>query len=146
MNLGNRLDIAVVDTDVVSKLERENDLDASEFYREKLWGRDLVVSFLTVHEVRFGIANAGFGPIRTEMVLSDLHTYDVEWASEELIEASVKIRMLTRNQQLSTTDLFVASTALMLNCPLATDDSKLVAGLTAAGITGIISRHLPPPA
>ena len=146
MNLGNRLDIAVVDTNVVSKLEREIDLDACEFYREKLWGRDLVVSFLTVHEVRFGIANGGFGPIRTERALSDLDTYEIEWASEELIEASVKIRMLTRSQQLSTTDLFVASTALKLNCPLATDDSKLVAGLTAAGITGIISRHLPPPA
>ena len=80
MNLGNRLDIAVVDTNVVSKLEREIDLDACEFYREKLWGRDLVVSFLTVHEVRFGIANGGFGPIRTERALSDLDTYEIEWA------------------------------------------------------------------
>ena len=146
MKLGDRLDIAVVDTNVVSQFEREDDLDARDFYLEQLWGRDLYISFFTVHEVHFGIANAGFGPHRTEQVLSNLRTYQIEWASDELIEASVKLRMLTRNQQLSTTDLFVASTALMLNCPLATDDGKLVAGLTAAGITGIISRHLPPPA
>ena len=146
MNLGDRIDIAVVDTNVVSLIERGDDLDARDFYLEQLWGKDLYVSFLTVHEVRFGIANAKFGTTRTEQVLGNLSTYRIVWASEELIEASVKIRMLTRNQQLSTTDLFVASTALMLNCPLATDDGKLVAGLTAAGITGIISRHLPPPA
>ena len=146
MNLGNRIDIAVVDTNVVSKLDGDADLDARDFYEERLWGRTLHISFFTVHEVHFGIANGGFGPIRTERALSDLATYEIEWASDELIEASVKILMLTRNQQLSTVDLFVASTALMLNCPLATDDSKLVAGLTDAGITGIISRHLPPPA
>ena len=142
MKLGDNLDMAVVDTNVVSKLEGRVDLDAREFYQEKLWGRTLFVSFLTVHEVRYGITNSGYGPTRTEQLLSDLGKYRIEWASEELIDASVTLRMLTRNQRLSTTDLFIASTALKLNCPLATDDKKLVEGLTAAGVTGIISRHL----
>lgn len=137
-----RQDIAVVDTNVVSILSNEAGTEAEEYYRSQLGQRDLVVSFMTVHEVRWGIVNAGFGVRRTQEVLSDLERYEIEWVSEAFIDASVQLRWQTRHQQLSNSDLMIASAAIKLRCPFATDDRTLAEALEDAGIAGVISRHL----
>ena len=54
------------------------------------------------------------GSERRSEVLADLGKYQIEFPSNELITASVHLRLLFRNRPLSFQDLFVASSALAL--------------------------------
>lgn len=139
----NPEEIVMVDTNVVSILGSRKHSPSRDYYRSQLDGKNLYVSFITVHEVMWGMSIRDLGPERRSEVLADLGKYQIEFPSNELITASVHLRLLFRNRPLSFQDLFVASSALALGCPLATDDRELAAAVAAAGLTAVISRHLP---
>ena len=141
MNLTVRNDFAVIDTNVVRMLADENrPLAQREFYYNQVEGMTLLVSFMTVHEVLWGIEKARFGKRRTAQILADLAQYKTVGATDRVIAISAHLRQLLRNREPSIQDIFVASSALALGCPLVTDDRKLVEALTEEGVTGVISR------
>ena len=136
-----RHDMAVIDTNIVKMMAEPNrNLTARAFYRERLKDKDLRVSFMTVHEVLWGIENAGYGRRRRRELLDVVYQYPVVRATDRVIAISAHLRHLLRSRQPSMQDLFVASSALALGCPLVTDDRKLVEALTEVGLTGVISR------
>ncbi len=137
-----RQDIALVDTNVVSILAIRGPSPRRDFYYSRLAGKRLVISFFTVHEVLWGIADADLGPRRRAEILTDLRKYEIRYASDALISASVQLRIAFRHQQLSLQDLFIASSAVALRCPFATDDRRLAESLAVVGATDVISRHL----
>ena len=137
-----RDDIALVDTNVVRILSHTRRSEESDFYRSRLAGKRLVISFFTVHEVLWGIADADLGPRRRAEILTDLRKYEIRYASDALISASVQLRIAFRHQQLSLQDLFIASSAVALRCPFATDDRRLAEALAGVGATDVISRHI----
>ena len=137
-----RQDIAVVDTNVVRILTVRGHSPRRDFYYSRLADKRLIVSFFTVHEVMWGLADSDIGPRRRAEILADLGRYDIDFASNELIAASVQLRIACRHQPLSFQDLFIASSAVALQCPFATDDRDLAEALASAGVPGVISRHL----
>ena len=137
-----RQDIAVVDTNVVRILAIRGHSPRRDFYYSRLADKRLIVSFFTVHEVLWGIADSDLGATRKAEILADLGKYEIDFASNELIAASVQLRIAFRHQQLSLQDLFIASSAVALRCPFATDDRRLAEALAGVGATDIISRHL----
>ena len=137
-----RDDIALVDTNVVRILSDIGKSEEREYYRTRLADKRLIVSFFTVHEVMWGLADSDMGPRRRAEIFADLGRYDIDFASNELIAASVQLRIACRHQPLSFQDLFIASSAVALQCPFATDDRDLAKSLANAGVPGVISRHL----
>ena len=132
----------MIDTNVVSILAIRGHSPRRDFYYSRLADKRLIVSFFTVHEVLWGIADADLGATRKAEILSDLGKYEIDFASNELIAASVQLRIAFRHEQLSLQDLFIASSAVALRCPFATDDRPLAEALESVGATDIISRHL----
>ena len=59
-----RQDIAVIDTNVVSILAIRGHSPRRDFYYSRLADKRLIVSFFTVHEVLWGIADADLGATR----------------------------------------------------------------------------------
>ena len=137
-----RQDIALVDTNIVSILALRGHSEERDYYRARLAGKRLVISFITVHEVMWGLADRDLGPRRRAEILTDLRKYEIRYASDALISASVQLRIACRHQPLSFQDLFIASSAVALQCPFATDDRDLAEALANAGVPGVISRHL----
>lgn len=143
MNWTVRDDFALVDTNVVRMLADENrPLTQREFYYDQVEGMTLLVSFMTVHEVLWGIEKARFGKRRTAQILADLSQYKTVGATDRIISVSAHLRWLLRDRLPSLQDLFVASSAIALGCPLVTDDRKLVEALSEVGVTGVISRFV----
>ena len=135
-------DIAVIDTNIVRILSDRRHSPERDFYRAKLQGKLLRISFMTAHEVRWGIQDSQLGARRRRQVLADLNRYRIVQSSDALIAASVQLRFMCRHQPLATQDLFIASSALALGCPFATDDRRLAEALAGIGVAHIISRHL----
>lgn len=138
-----RDDIAVIDTNIITILASRSRSPHLEYYRAQLAGKNLVLSFITVHEVLWGMSINDLGPERRAEILTELGRYEITFPTNELISASVHLRLMLRDQPLSFHDLFVASSALALRCPLVTDDRKLAEALSSAGFADVISRHLP---
>ena len=112
----------VVDTSVVSLIERRS--NSSEFYREGLAKHLAVISFQTLEELRFGAFVNGWGPKRWEALLVRLRRYGVIWPSPELVETCAYLRSERQRigRRLEPADAWIASTALLLQCPLASHD------------------------
>ena len=99
------------------------------------------MSFITEYEIRWGIERSGWSSIRKQRVLNDLRSYQVVWGRFYIVRAAVELMARCRHQPPSFPDLFIASTAYAHNCPLVTDDKRLVEQLSAAGFHNVITRH-----
>ena len=113
-----------VDTSVVSILARPEDPRYS-FYREALDGIPLSISFQTVEERWYGAYNRDWGEKRMKALEAHLGRFDVVWPDETLIGICARLRSDTRKDgnELSSSDAWIAATAMMLDCPLAADNS-----------------------
>ena len=131
---------AVLDTNVVSILRR-GDSPERDFYGTWLQGRHLLISFMTEYEIRLGIESSGWSSRRKQRVLDDLEYYEVVDGDSEIVLAAVELMVRCKHQRPSLQDLFIASTAYALHCPLVTDDRRLVEQLSAAGFEDVITRH-----
>ena len=113
----------VLDTGVVSTIHNPSDTRSS-YYEERIKGYRAVVSFQTVDELLFGAYNAGWGEKRENELRRNIAQYEVIGANAALADISARLRSERERagRRLNTADAWIAATAIMLNCPLATEN------------------------
>lgn len=92
-----RDDIAVIDTNIITILASRSRSPHLEYYRAQLAGKNLVLSFITVHEVLWGMSINDLGPERRAEILTELGRYEITFPTNELISASVSLRLMLRD-------------------------------------------------
>ena len=112
----------VLDTSVVSLLLRDS-VQAS-YYIKEIAGRRAVISFQTLEELWFGAAKNGWSRQRKTILQRYLERYEIEWVTPELVELSANLRAEREDagRRLEHPDAWIAATALLLQCPLASHD------------------------
>jgi predicted nucleic acid-binding protein len=96
-----------------------------------------VVSFVSITEIRYGAARAGWGELRLRRLARSLADLDVIQTDEQLIGRCVELRAWTNRvghalrQKIHEADRWVAATAMALNLELVAGDGifQNVAGL-----------------
>ena len=119
-------DVVVVDTNVVSHLWRRTDQEVVEFYDDALVGVRLLISFMTEKELLRGMLASDWSKARRESLVAELDRYVVVHSSAKLVTTAAELQHLCGSQRPSEADLWIAATAYMLDCRLATEDQKLV--------------------
>ncbi len=112
----------VLDTSVVSLFLREH--EKSDYYRVRIAGLRPAISFQTLEELWHGAYNVNWGESRRDALTLFLERYEVIWPELDLVETCARLRAERKRvgRELSLADAWIAATALMLNCPLATAD------------------------
>ena len=123
--------LVVLDTDVVSYIFRQD--DTSVYYRQRIEGRRTVISFQTLEESWYGAYSHGWGDRRTNELARHLEQYQVIWPSVRLVEICAQLRSERRasGQEIQSADAWIAATAILLDCQLASHDRGF------AGIPGL---------
>ena len=87
-------------------------------------GRRAVISFQTLEELWFGAYKGGWGDQRKNGLRRDIDQYEVVWPSPDLAQISAHLRSERERagRRLNAADAWVAATALLLGCPLASHD------------------------
>ena len=119
-------DVVVVDTNVMSHLWRRTDQEVVEFYDDALVGARLLISFMTEKELLIGMLASDWSDARRESLVAELDRYGVVHSSAKLVTTAAELQHLCGSQRPSEADLWIAATAYMLDCRLATEDQKLV--------------------
>jgi predicted nucleic acid-binding protein len=115
----------VVDTDVARFIFKWHPEFAPR-YVAIVRGSELVVSFMTLAEMRLGALDANWGPRKCtvlEMYLADfavLHTDSLLCSTW----AAVRNESTRKGRQMSSADAWIAATALVLSAPLVTNNPK----------------------
>ena len=114
--------LIVVDTSVVSLLIRRD--RRATYYENHMVGCRAVISFQTLEELWFGAYKGGWGDRRKNGLRRDIDQYEVVWPSPDLVQISARLRSERERagRRLSTADAWVAATALLVDCPLASHD------------------------
>jgi predicted nucleic acid-binding protein len=116
------LNQVVLDTSVVSIFFRKD--TRADFFEAEIAGRQPVISFQTQEEALFGAIKRGWGARRMNQLRRHLAQYEPIGVTPELIEICARLRSERESagRQLKTADAWIAATALLLGCPLATTD------------------------
>ena len=114
--------LVVLDTSVVSLFLRN--AEEAAYYRSEIEGLRAVISFQTREEALFGAIRREWGARRMNDLLQHLNQYEMVGAPIELVAISANLRNERERagRKLNTADAWIAATALMLDCPLASDD------------------------
>ena len=114
--------LVVIDTSVVSLFLR--DAEQAAYYRSEIDGLRAVISFQTREEALFGAIRAGWGAPRMNALQQHLSQYEMVSSSLELVEISANLRSEREQagRRPNTADTWIAATAIMLDCPLASHD------------------------
>ena len=128
----------VVDTSVVSIIHN-NDTRAP-YYEQRIAGRRSFISLQTLEELWFGAYNRNWGDRARAKLAEHLHQYEVVWATQELIHISARLRSDRRSagRELKSADAWIAATAILLKCPLASHDGHFA---NIPGIELLRSEH-----
>ena len=120
--------LVVVDTSVVSILMRGGRNEQAAYYQEQFEGRRAVVSFQTLEELWFGAYKGGWADARNNGLARQLDQYGVIGSSPELVQTCAHLRSERESvgRRLASADAWIAATALLLKCPLATDDGDFI--------------------
>ena len=112
----------VIDTNVVSYIFNQN--TEAAYYIEVMSGSQLVVSFQTLEELWFGAYSKGWGTRRQIELEQYLQRYEVIWPDSELINLCARLRHERKavGRVMGQADAWIAATALLLDCPLASSD------------------------
>ena len=115
-------DLVVVDTNVISYILNQD--DRARFYENHIRDKHLIISFQTLEELWYGAYSAGWGDKRMQEVADHLKEYEVFWVDDELVEICARLRseLKSKGYSLLQSDAWIASTAIMLGCSLATHD------------------------
>lgn len=134
----------VVDTMVVSALVNSGrDPGAAARYRSAIDGRTVVVSFVTVTEMRFGAIKAGWGEIRRRSLERVLTQLVVVQPDDDLMLTCAELRATclaagqALGQKIHEADRWIAATAMTLGVELISKDAVFanVPGLAVQGPT-----------
>ncbi len=114
----------VVDTSVVSILFRGHRDVRYEYYNQRIGESLKIVSFQTLEELWFGAYRRNWGGRRVRIFAEYISAYRVIYPGRRLIDISAKLRSDTRKigRELASADAWIAATAIMMDCPLASDD------------------------
>lgn len=112
----------VVDTSVVSIIHNHD--DRAPYYERQLAGRRTFISFQTLEELWYGAHKDNWGEKRRTELAQHIEQYHVVWANPELIRLSARLRSDRRSagRELKSADAWIAATAILLACPLASHD------------------------
>ena len=112
----------VLDTSVVSLFMRDD--DGAIYYRDQMEGLRAVISFQTLEEILYGAIRARWGARRMNALQRELEQYELVTSSLEMVETSARLRHEREQagRRLSTADAWIAATAIILDCPVASHD------------------------
>jgi predicted nucleic acid-binding protein len=119
----------VVDTTVFgAELTRRGEAIVAAYERH-VGGRDLVISFITAAELRYGARLAGWGAQRLARRETRLAVSEIVWAGDGLVDEYVSLRHECvvsghpLGQKHHEADRWIAATARWLGVPLAAHDA-----------------------
>jgi tRNA(fMet)-specific endonuclease VapC len=114
----------VVDTDVASYLFNWHSLEQN--YANALHGSELILSFMSVAELRMGAISAGWGARRRLLLEQSMRGFELFYADNDLCTVWARIRADARamGRPMSPQDAWIAATALALDAPLATNNRR----------------------
>jgi predicted nucleic acid-binding protein len=112
----------VVDTAVASYIFNWHSL--AQRYVDALGGSELILSFMSIAEMRMGAIAAGWGIRRSSVLEQFLAGFGVVCADDALCTLWATLRAGARvaGRSLSHQDAWIAATALALDAPLATNN------------------------
>lgn len=121
----------VLDTNIVSF--KYNGDDQYQFYEQRLAGFNLVIAVQTYEEMWFGAKRDKWGDSRLVELERFLTEYELIEPDAQIARACATLRVRQRHvgKTLSYPDAWIVATALTLDCPFASHDSRL------AGIPGL---------
>jgi len=115
----------VVDTDVASYVFKWHPEFAPR-YVGIIRGPELVVSFMTLAEMRQGALDANWGPRKCDLLEAYLADFSILHSDNLLCStwAEVRNESARKGRQMSCADAWIAATALVLSAPLVTNNPK----------------------
>jgi predicted nucleic acid-binding protein len=115
----------VVDTDVARFVFKWHP-DFAPRYVGIIRGSELVLSFMTLAEMRQGSLDANWGPRKRDMLEAYLADFSVFHSDSLLCFAWAAIRneSLRKGRRMSSADAWIAATARVLSAPLVTNNPK----------------------
>lgn len=125
----------VVDTMAVSAvINADRDPETATHYRQLIAGRPVVVSFVTITEMRYGAIKAGWGELRTRALDRSLSNLVVVQPDEELMRTCAALRARCERDghalgQVHEADRWIGATALRLGLELVSDDAVFAGAL-----------------
>ena len=114
---------------VSSLLHANRQPERAEQYRSLIAGRPIVISFVTVTELRYGALKAGWGELRRRALERDLAQFVIVQPDNELMQICAELRAKCEQighalgQKVHEADRWIAGTAIRLNLALVSDDS-----------------------
>ncbi len=115
----------VVDTDVASYIFKWHAKFAPQ-YVEIIRGSELVLSFMTLAEMRQGALNANWGQRKRDLLQEYLDDFSVLHSDSLLCSTWAEVRNESgrKGRHMSSPDAWIAATALVLSAPLVTNNPK----------------------
>lgn len=136
-----RSSTVVVDTMVVSSLVNvHRQPNPAGEYRRLIARRPVVVSFVTVTELRYGALKAGWGELRRRALERDLARLVVVQPDDRLMQVCAELRARCEDvghplgQKVHEADRWIAATAIRLGADLVSDDT-VFAGVGTLTVT-----------
>jgi len=135
----------VADTMAISAIvNADRDPAVAAAYRALIAGRPVVVSFVTVTEMRYGALKAGWGQLRRRALDRDLARLVVVQPDDEMMQRCAALRDecekagLALGQKVHEADRWIAATALVLGVDLVSQDAvfRTVPGLSVLSRPG----------
>lgn len=114
----------VVDTDVASYLFNWH--SRAQQYSDAMRGSELILSFMSVAELRMGAISAGWGNRRRLLLEQFMQGFELSYADNDLCTVWARIRADARaaGRALGPQDAWIAATALALDAPLAANNRR----------------------
>ena len=114
---------------VSALVNEQRDPATARRYRQLVAGRRVVVSFVTIAEMRYGAIKAGWGELRTRGLERSLALLVVVQPDDDLIRTCASLRARCERgghplgQKVHEADRWIAATALRLGVDLVSDDT-----------------------
>src|SRR5437867_9481217 len=114
----------VIDTNVVSYLFKNSPV--AQLYRQHLVGKLLIISFMTLAEVRFGMLQARWGARRVAGMEAYLKQFVLYMCDVDLCDtwAQVVHSERAKGKIINAQDAWIAATAIQNGVPLVTHNRK----------------------
>ena len=114
----------VVDTDVASYIFKWH--SSAQHYADALSGSELILSFMSVAEMRMGALAGGWGIRRRALLERFIEGFIVVYADDALCTGWATLRADARagGKSLGPQDAWIAATALGLDAPLASNNRR----------------------
>lgn len=122
--MSNSSDTVVIDTDVVSYLLKRD--TRASLYKNDLIGKQPIISFMTLAELKFWAINKNWGDKRMAAMMEHLRHFIIYPVDMRLIDFWAQLIADGRKagRTISTNDAWIAATALSEGVPLITHNKK----------------------